>query len=338
MRYTVLTSRTFHHRITRYLGVLVGAALVVTLGLPSVAQAQVPTAPTAAYWDANDTFTVESKHAIPTTAIGHDYWILEYDSPSASAAKIALKSKDIAKFKSIQAKGVEGKWTFRLRTLEGCTTTGMLLTGGACPDLVTPALATTDLPANAVTSATTGAIEVQDGNIDTGMYVMVKTGKTAGSWSAKANYTHGAPPMPANFNYVSRPDADTHIFSWTDASKGDQGIKSYTLRWSYGDPALLATEWEMEEGIDTGLYTLDSAQTAKLMDGKMYTFELRALGMSPLTATKAPKSDTASVMVPIGMVPTPTLPETAALLLALLLLGSGAYLLRRRQSSGLISA
>ena len=40
MRYTVLTSRTFHNRITRYLGVLVGAALVATLGLPSAVQAQ----------------------------------------------------------------------------------------------------------------------------------------------------------------------------------------------------------------------------------------------------------------------------------------------------------
>ena len=30
MRYTVLTSRPFHNRITRYLGVLVGAALVAS--------------------------------------------------------------------------------------------------------------------------------------------------------------------------------------------------------------------------------------------------------------------------------------------------------------------
>ena len=37
MRYTVLTSRTFHNRITRYLGVLVAAALIATLGLPSAA-------------------------------------------------------------------------------------------------------------------------------------------------------------------------------------------------------------------------------------------------------------------------------------------------------------
>ena len=46
MRYTVHTHRTFHHRITKYLGVLVGAALIATLGLPSAAQAQTPAAPT----------------------------------------------------------------------------------------------------------------------------------------------------------------------------------------------------------------------------------------------------------------------------------------------------
>ena len=46
MRYTVHTHRTFHHRITKYLGVLVGAALVATLGLPSAVQAQTPAAPT----------------------------------------------------------------------------------------------------------------------------------------------------------------------------------------------------------------------------------------------------------------------------------------------------
>ena len=46
MRYTVHTHRTFHHRITKYLDVLVGAALVATLGLPSAAQAQTPAAPT----------------------------------------------------------------------------------------------------------------------------------------------------------------------------------------------------------------------------------------------------------------------------------------------------
>ena len=71
----------------------------------------------------------------------------------------------------------------------------------------------------------------------------------------------------------------------------------------------------------------------------MYTFELTTVGMSSSLYSKQDQSsDPASVMVPIGMVPTPTLPELAALFLALLLLGSGAYLLRGRQLGGLTRA
>ena len=40
MRYNVHQPRAFRNRIARYLGVLVAAALVATLGLPSAAQAQ----------------------------------------------------------------------------------------------------------------------------------------------------------------------------------------------------------------------------------------------------------------------------------------------------------
>ena len=46
MRYNVHSPCTFHNRIAKYLGVLVGAALVATLGLPSAVQAQTPAAPT----------------------------------------------------------------------------------------------------------------------------------------------------------------------------------------------------------------------------------------------------------------------------------------------------
>ena len=65
-------------------------------------------------------------------------------------------------------------------------------------------------------------------------------------------------------------------------------------------------------------------------------FELRGLG-----ETRAGVGDlhgpsaTIAEMMPV---PTPTLPEIAALFLAMLLLGSGAYLLRRRQSGGLTPA
>ena len=46
MRYNVHSPCAFHSRIAKTLGVLVGAALVATLGLPSAAQAQTPAAPT----------------------------------------------------------------------------------------------------------------------------------------------------------------------------------------------------------------------------------------------------------------------------------------------------
>ena len=46
MRYNVHQPRAFRNRSARYLGVLVGAALVATLGLPSAVQAQTPPAPT----------------------------------------------------------------------------------------------------------------------------------------------------------------------------------------------------------------------------------------------------------------------------------------------------
>ena len=71
-----------------------------------------------------------------------------------------------------------------------------------------------------------------------------------------------------------------------------------------------------------------------------YTFMLRAVGSSDndtSTSGDIPgvvsRSDTVTVPMP-----TPTLPEIAMLFLAMLLLGSGAYLLRRRQSGGLTHA
>ena len=46
MRYNVHSPCAFHSRIAKTLGVLVGAALIATLGLPSAVQAQTPPAPT----------------------------------------------------------------------------------------------------------------------------------------------------------------------------------------------------------------------------------------------------------------------------------------------------
>ena len=70
--------------------------------------------------------------------------------------------------------------------------------------------------------------------------------------------------------------------------------------------------------------------------GTEYTFEVRGLALSRAGVgdLHGPSASTAAMMP----TPTPTLPEIAALFLAMLLLGSGAYLLRRRQSGGLTPA
>ena len=76
------------------------------------------------------------------------------------------------------------------------------------------------------------------------------------------------------------------------------------------------------------------------VDPGEHTFMLRAVGSSD-NDTSTEDDDirgvASSAMVTVPM-PSPTLPEIAMLLLAMLLLGSGAYLLRGRQSGGLTHA
>ena len=125
-------------------------------------------------------------------------------------------------------------------------------------------------------------------------------------------------------------------------------------------PGGVALTWTSEED-DHGLvfyqYSMDDGEkwtTAGRSGAKIvsdvnpgeHTFMLRALSRSDNStstdddeyATGAEAAGAAaSTMVTVPM-PTPTLPEIAALFLAMLLLGSGAYLLRRRQSGGLTAA
>ena len=95
---------------------------------------------------------------------------------------------------------------------------------------------------------------------------------------------------------------------------------SYETRYTVTD----ADEWTDWMMATNGMVVED------LEMGVEYTFELRA-GIGDLN------SPAASTMAMIAM-PTPTLPEIALLLLAMLLLGSGVYLLRGRQSGGLTHA
>ena len=306
MRYTVLTFRTFHHRITKYLGVLVGAALVATLGLPSAVQAQTTSLPDVKYMDGDDSFTVIEPHAPLGEGVVDRAWVLEINAPNVAAnAKMAMPfdSNTDTTF-VVQAKGADGNWLFRMGS-------------GTAED---------------------GEGEGEDTDEVAGNSVSEVTITHQGPW---LTYRHGRPDAPADFEYASRPGAGVYIFTWTDESNTSsvKGLSTepYAIQWTDGDPLLVTTKWKSGSITDKGFYQLTSAETKALKDGEMYTFELTVTGESS-SVTKELTSAAATVIVPIGMVPTPTLPETAALLLALLLLCSGAYLIRRRQSSGLISA
>ena len=142
-----------------------------------------------------------------------------------------------------------------------------------------------------------------------------------------ATYYHGAPPAPANLEASMIPGGVT--LTWT-ASDANYGIKGY-------DYSLDGEKWTDTKA--TG--RASSFVIAKVEPGEQ-TFWLRARSeAATMTGTHSPvdpivgEADSVTYMVPM---PSPTLPEIAMLLLAMLLLGSGVYLLRGRQSGGLTHA
>ncbi len=147
-------------------------------------------------------------------------------------------------------------------------------------------------------------------------------------------YTHG--PFPAPENLAASLIPTGVALTWT-SEKSDYGFVEYQYSMN-ADAAKPKWELANEAGI----------QPVPAKPGE-YTFSVRALGESDNDLTtdgmvEGAESDdaesigmVASVDVTVPM-PTPTLPEIAALFLAMLLLGSGAYLLRRRQSGGLTPA
>ena len=80
MRYNVHQPRAFRNRIARYLGVLVAAALIATLGLPSAAQAQTPAAPVVTGPAAPAPWLLQRGGAAHFDS-GQDQWLVEYTEP-----------------------------------------------------------------------------------------------------------------------------------------------------------------------------------------------------------------------------------------------------------------
>ena len=131
-------------------------------------------------------------------------------------------------------------------------------------------------------------------------------------------YTHGPLAAPKNLTASLVPGGVA--LTWTSA-KADHGHDFYEIRQDEGE----------DEG-DWAMTTADGAMVVQVDPGD-YTFMVRSAGKSDnstsTTGMGPAKGAAASVEVTVPMA-APTLPEIAALFLALLLLGSGAYLIRRR--------
>ena len=121
----------------------------------------------------------------------------------------------------------------------------------------------------------------------------------------------------------------------------DEGDAQLVVNWTAVDNATGYTvQWKSGgQGYNTGdrQATVTSGTTTShtitdLTNGTEYSVQVSA---TRTDANDGPPSAEVTEMIPM---PTPTLPEIALLLLAMLLLGSGAYLLRRRQSGGLTHA
>ena len=275
MRYSSHPPRAFRNRIARNLVVLVAAALIATLGLPSAAQAQTPTAPTvtgAGDGTDGDAGLITAMWGIPLDNTRHNGWLLEYTAPGVAwddATPLPLLDQDtrMSKFPANDLDNHNGVWRFRVS------------------------------------------------------YYNTQDAVVIGDASALTDYLHGPPAAPTGFTaHNAGPDA--RRLDWDDVT----GAKSYEHRYTADD------EWTGWEPAESGLLVED------LEPGTEYTFEVRALGYSRAgVGDLHGPSASITEMMPMPM-PTPTLPEIALLLLAMLLLGSGVYLLRGRQSGGLTHA
>ena len=305
MRYTSSHPHAFRNRIAKSIGVLVAAALIATLGLPSAAQAQEIGSIT--YSDMTG-FMVEwsTRYAIDTDGDaeqndavpdpGIKSWVVKFTRPNDQTVTFdQFHDADEADHALGETGRMSGTFDFVGRQDLGVWWVEV----GACfaitDDSDTPDKIPDSCPSDDLQTDSEG-------------------------------YTHGTPSAPMNFAANDVPGGVA--LTWKDM-KSDHAITGY--EYAFETKADGKPDWEDIDG--TGAQVID-------VDPGEYTFMLRAVGSSD-NDTSTEDDDirgvASSAMVTVPM-PSPTLPEIAMLLLAMLLLGSGAYLLRGRQSGGLTPA
>ena len=310
MRYISSHPHAFRNRIAKSIGVLVAAALVATLWLPSAAQAQTIGAKGV-------TFSEMSGLEVEWTTrfTGVDNWIVTFTKPNGEKVVVDQYTTN----PEGQALGEDPDMTDSHNFTYDRNDVGTWwLQVDAC---------FLEWGAGAMKDT---ANDETDDDFNDRKALKACPSKHLGSGTA-VGYTHGPWLAPANLTPSMVPGGVA--LTWT-AVKGDRGFVRY--------------EYSQNAGDDDEKWTTASKDGAQVIsvDPGDYTFSVRARGASDNDKNTDAADDpdraesiglVSSVTVTVPM-PTPTLPEIAALFLAMLLLGSGAYLLRRRQSGGLTHA
>ncbi len=165
--------------------------------------------------------------------------------------------------------------------------------------------------------------------------IATRTGATDGPPSAEMTGTPRVPPPPPPpvtdlaqvLGVGVAPGNAQLVVTWTavDTATG------YTVQWKSGGQGY--NTGDRQATVTPGSTTSHTIEG--LANGTEYTVRVIATRTDANDGPPSAEVTGTTEMIPV---PTPTLPEIALLLLAMLLLGSGVYLLRGRQSGGLTHA
>ena len=314
MRYSVHPPRTFRNRIAKSIGVLVAAALVAVLGLPTAAQAQDITMIEITMPDsAADEGLKVTWNMRGSSPLEFKRWIVTFTEPGTGDELVVTNAVEAAT--DVTHDGTLSTHTNVTTTLTLADARARVFNDGLWEAQVT-----------ACYSEPTTA----DGKTDGTTSDPIRYGVCAGTGMAEAGaaktYLHGAPMKPANLDASMVPGGVA--LTWmTQDRDADYGHKGYA--------------YAMDDGrwMSAGAGSSQAKVVSDVKPGE-HMFKVRAIGSSDSDRNTDADEIFSEVATITYMMPTatPTLTESAALFLAMLLLGSGAYLLRRRQLGGLTHA
>ena len=381
MRYTSSHPRAFRNRIARYLGVLVGAALVATLGLPSAAAAntlatgaptitgtaqvgQTLTAGTTAIMDADGLTSVsytyqwirvatDNTETNISLATASTYPLVAADQ--GTTVKVTVSFTDDANNPETLTSAATATVSAEVTGTPGVTVSTTTLTvteqdttGGSYTvvlDSEPTATVTVTVAGYAGTDVTPdpATLTFTTSNWDTVQTVTVTAGDDADTTDDSVTLTYSAASTDTGYSgitiagvVVTVRDNDTAQVTGVTVDAGDDAqlvvtwtavdnATGYTVQWKSGGQGYNTDD--RQATVTPGSTTSHTIEG--LANGTEYTVQVIATRTG---ATDSPPSAEVTETTEMIPTPTPTLPEIALLLLAMLLLGSGVYLLRGRQS------